>query len=269
MSVSESRYIPAPGHAVNLAEWDPNGLSKLSKDEAKDDIVELRQRLNELQDLLYADRRFALLVVLQGMDTSGKDSTIKSVFEQVGPLGCHVFSFGPPSDEELAHDFLWRYHKRAPERGKIVIFNRSHYESVLVERVKDIAPAEVWRRRYDQLVRFEDMLHAENIHTLKFYLHISKSEQRDRLQERIDNAKKHWKFNPADLKERERWEDYMLAFQDAITHTNTPASPWYIVPSDHKWYRDVVVARAIIERLESLDLRYPPGPEGIEGMKVR
>ncbi|MDZ7729137.1 MAG: PPK2 family polyphosphate kinase [Dehalococcoidia bacterium] len=240
----------------------------MSKKEAKNALKGLRERLNELQDMLYADRRYGVLVVLQGIDTSGKDSTTKSVFEQVGPLGSHVYSFGPPGGEELQHDFLWRYHRRAPEKGQIAIFNRSHYEAVLVERVKGIVPPETWGSRYDQLNRFEEMLVAENIIVLKFLLHISKKEQRKRLQERIDNSRKHWKFDPADLRERERWDDYMLAFEDALTHCNTPHAPWHIVPADRKWYRDTVVARAIVRRLEELDLRYPPGPAGIEGLRV-
>lgn len=262
-------HIPPAGKRVSLGDWDPNGNGDLDKSDSKEEIVKLRLKLNDLQDMLFADRRYGLLVVLQGIDTAGKDSTTKSVFEQVGPLGSHVYSFGPPSAEELRHDFLWRYHQRGPQRGKIIIFNRSHYESVLVERVKNIAPPEVWRSRYDQLNRFEEMLHQENLHVLKFMLHISKDEQRERLQERIDNPKKHWKFNPNDITERESWDEYMLAFEDALTFCNTEHSPWYIVPSNRKWYRDIIIARAIIEKLESFDLQYPKADEDYSGLKVK
>ncbi len=263
-------HVPAFGSRVRLSDWDPRGDGSIGmeKKQAKKAIVGLRERLNELQDLLYADRRYGVLVVLQGIDTSGKNSTTKSVFEQVGPLGSHVYSFGPPGGEEARHDFLWRYHYHAPERGKVAIFNRSHYEAVLVERVKDIVPPGTWSARYDQINRFEEMLVAEDVIVLKFLLHISKEEQRERLQERIDNPRKHWKFDPADLRERERWDDYMVAFEDALTYCNTPHAPWHVVPADRKWYRDIVVLRAIIARLEELDLRYPPGPDGIAGLKV-
>ncbi|MGE5595456.1 MAG: polyphosphate kinase 2 family protein [Hyphomicrobiales bacterium] len=260
--------VPPPGEPVDLAQFDPGFTGGLKKGDATDDIEALRVRLNDLQDLLYAAKSHAVLVVLQGIDTAGKDGTIKSVFEAVGPLGCSVVSFGVPTEEELAHDYLWRYHLNTPRRGRITIFNRSHYEAVLVERVKQIVPPEVWQRRYDEINRFEEYLTVQGTVILKFFLHISKDEQRERLQERIDNPRKHWKFRRADLDERLLWDDYQAAFQDMLTRCNTPFAPWHIVPADHKWYRDVVVARAIIERLESLDLKYPPAEEGITDLRV-
>jgi PPK2 family polyphosphate:nucleotide phosphotransferase len=224
--------------------------------------------LNELQDLLYADRRYALLIVLQAIDTGGKDGTIKSVFQEVGPLGCNVVSFGVPTAEEAAHDYLWRYHKTAPERGKVTIFNRSYYESVLVERVKDLVPKDVWKRRYDEINQFEEYLGKQGTKVAKFFLHISKDEQRERLQERIDNPKKHWKFRKADLDERLAWDKYQEAFEDMVDRCNTEDAPWHVVPANHKGYRDVVVAKALIELLESLELRYPDPEPGIESLKV-
>lgn len=265
----EDPHIPTIGRQVLLSDWDPRGNGEFEQREAAETMAALRLRLNELQDRLYADRRFAVLVVLQGIDTSGKDSTIRSVFEQVGPLGCSVENFGVPSEEELEHDFLWRYHHRAPKRGYIVIFNRSHYEAVLVERVKQVVPPTVWASRFDQINRFEEMLTAENTVIVKFYLHISKEEQRERLQERIDNPRKRWKFRAGDLDDRKLWDDYRLAFEEMLTRCNTYTAPWYIVPGDRKWYRDIVVARAMVAKLESLGLRYPEPDPAIVGFKVK
>jgi PPK2 family polyphosphate:nucleotide phosphotransferase len=260
--------VPPPGTSVSLAGFESRYSGGITKEQAKEERRALRFRLGELQDLLYADRRFGVLVVLQGMDTSGKDSTVNSVFEQVGPLGCSVTNFGVPSAEEAAHDFLWRYHDHAPERGKFSIFNRSHYESVIVERVKEIVPETVWRPRFEQINLFERMLGAERILVMKFFLHISKDEQRERLQERIDNAKKHWKFRRGDLDDRDLWDQYQLAYEDVLNFCNTDHAPWHIVPADRKWFRDVVILRALVERLESLDLHFPPSRDEITGLVV-
>lgn len=262
-------YIPPIGPPVFLKDWDPAGNGEFDRTKAAETIAALRTRLNELQDLLYADGRYGVLVVLQGIDTSGKDGTIRSVFEQVGPLGCSVESFGVPSQEELSHDFLWRYHIRAPKRGHIVIFNRSHYEAVLVERVKKIVPPAVWGARFDQINRFEEMLAAENTIILKFYLHISKNEQRERLQERVDNPRKRWKFRAGDLDDRKLWDDYRLAFEEMLGRCNTHTAPWYIVPGDRKWYRDIAIGRAMVQKLESLGLRYPDPDPAIVNMRVK
>jgi PPK2 family polyphosphate:nucleotide phosphotransferase len=260
--------VPPLGEKFSVPEFDPDNTNGRAKEDCLKEIQDLRMRLNELQDLLYADERFGLLVVLQGIDTGGKDSTTKSVFQEVGPLGCRVVSFKVPTDEELAHTYLWRYQKEAPERGRVVIFNRSHYESVLVERVKNIVPKDVWRRRYDDINEWEDFLVRNGTIVMKFALLITKDEQRERLQERIDNPKKHWKFRLGDLDDRKSWDEYQEAYSDVITKTNTKHAPWHTVAADHKWYRDVVVAEAIIEKLESLELRYPPADPAIIGMKV-
>lgn len=268
MSNNHQPLTPPRGKTFHLADYDPGYSGDFDRARAEAEIAALRTRLNELQDLLYADRRYALLVVLQAIDTGGKDGTIKSVFQEVGPLGCNVVSFGVPTAEEAAHDYLWRYHRTAPERGKVGIFNRSYYESVLVERVKDLVPRDVWKRRYDEINQFEEYLGKQGTKIAKFFLHISKDEQRERLQERIDNPKKHWKFRKADLDERLAWDKYQEAFEDMVDRCNTEDAPWHVVPANRKWYRDVVVAKALIELLESLDLRYPDPEPGIESLKV-
>lgn len=261
--------VPPAGRGFRLADYDTRPQRGIDRKAAEDETDVLRGRLNDLQDTLYADRRFALLVVLQGIDTAGKDGTIRSVFRDVGPLGCSVANFGVPTDEEKAHDFLWRYHHRTPEKGKFVIFNRSHYEGVIVERVRGFVPKERWEARYGEINAFEAALAAEKTVIMKFFLHLSNDEQRERLQERIDNPKKHWKFRAGDLDERKHWGAYQEAFEDMIARCNTPHAPWHVVPADAKWYRDLVVARALVRRLEDLDLRYPPGPEDIRGLKVK
>lgn len=265
--MSDQPLVPPLDHSFHLRHYDA-GYTDISQEKAEAELLSLRVRLNDLQDLLYADRRYAMLVVLQGIDTSGKDGTIKSVFKEVGPLGCSVANFGVPSAEELAHDYLWRYHVHAPERGKLVIFNRSYYESVLVERVKGIVGKDEWNRRYDQINAFERFLLAEGTAVMKFFLHISKDEQRERLQERVDNPKKRWKFRMQDLEERKLWDAYHDAFSDMVANCNTKEAPWQVVPANHKWYRDVVIARALIRRLEAMDLRYPQPEQGIAGLKV-
>ncbi|MBI2767140.1 MAG: polyphosphate kinase 2 family protein [Chloroflexi bacterium] len=268
MANRDQPIVPPPGKPFRLAEFDPENTSGTSKEAALALIPSLRLGINELQDLLYADRRYALLIVLQGIDTAGKDGTIKSVFQEVGPLGSSVANFGVPSAEEAAHDFLWRYHARAPEKGKVVIFNRSYYESVLVERVDSLVSKDVWKARYDTINEFERYLVAQQTVIAKFFLHISKGEQRERLQERVDNPKKRWKFREGDLQERAHWDAYQEAFEDMVGRCNTAAAPWHVVPADHKWYRDVVIAKAIIALLESLDLHYPKPVAGVEGTVV-
>lgn len=260
--------VPAPGKKVDLHDYDPGDTAGVEKERALADIVELRTRINDLQNMLYADERFAVLIVLQGIDTAGKDSTINSVFQEVGPIGCAVETFKVPTPEELDHDYLWRYRKVTPRRGQITIFNRSHYEAVLVERVKGIVPRDVWQKRFDDINDWENYLVRNSTIVLKFFLQISKDEQRERLQERIDNPKKQWKFRLGDLDDRKLWSEYIEAYSDAITRCNTVHAPWHIVPSNKKWYRDLVIANALVEKLESLDLRYPPAEAGIIGLKV-
>ncbi len=260
--------IPPAGPKFRLGDYGPRYRGSERKGAARKEMVGLRDRLNDLQNVLFADRSHALLVILQGIDTAGKDSTINSVFQKVGPLGSTVHNFGVPHAEELAHDYLWRYHIRCPERGRVVIFNRSYYEAVLVERVKHIAPKEEWKRRYEDINEFERYLSRQGTVIMKFFLHISKEEQRARLQERVDNPRKQWKFNYQDLAERKLWDDYQQAFEEMVEQCSTDIAPWHVVPADRKWYRDVAIARALVEKLESLDLRYPPAEEEILGTVV-
>ena len=260
--------VPKPGEKVDITAYDPAFTDSFTKDDALEEIAELRSRLNELQNMLYADERFSVLFVLQAIDTAGKDSTINSVFQEVGPIGCQVVSFKVPTPEELAHDYLWRYQQRTPEKGHVTIFNRSHYESVLVERVKRIAPEEVWKKRYDDINRWEEYLTRHGTLILKFFLLISKDEQRQRLQDRVDDPRKQWKFRMGDLEDRKLWDDYAAAYSDAITRCNTKHAPWHVVPANKKWYRDVIVARALVEKLESLQLRFPAAEPGVVGLKI-
>ncbi|MEO6436411.1 MAG: PPK2 family polyphosphate kinase [Tepidisphaeraceae bacterium] len=260
--------IPPLGKSFKIKDYDPAETNGLKREAGEAELEKLRVRLNELQDMMYADERYALLVVLQGIDASGKDGVSKSVFREVSPLGCSVVGFGAPSDEEKHHDYLWRIHTACPEKGKIVIFNRSHYESVLVERVRGFAPEERWKGRYDEINRFEELLTHESTVVMKFFLHISEDEQRERLQARVNDPTKRWKFRMGDLEDRKLWADYQSAFQDMIDECNTKHAPWHVVPADKKWYRDVVIARAIIERLEQLDLRYPEPEKGVVGLTV-
>jgi PPK2 family polyphosphate:nucleotide phosphotransferase len=257
-----------PCTKLDLKKFDPEDANGMDRTEAEAEILALRTRVNELQDLLYADERFAMLIVLQGIDTAGKDSTVNSVFKEVGPIACQVVPFKVPTPVELAHDYLWRYRLKLPEKGHVTIFNRSHYEAVLVERVKKIAPKEVWEKRYDDINDLEEYLVRNGTVILKFFLCISKEEQRERLQERIDNPRKHWKFRLGDLDDRKLWDEYIEAYEDMVTRTSTKAAPWHVIPANRKWYRDVLVARAIVEKLESLDLRYPPGDPAVDGLVV-
>lgn len=227
------------------------------------------KRLSELQELLYASGTHALLVVFQAMDGGGKDGAIDHVFSGVNPQGCVVTSFKVPSTEEQSHDFLWRIHKAAPARGMIGIFNRSHYESVLVERVRKLAPKEVWSARYESINDFERLLANEGTTILKFFLHISWEEQKRRMEARLKDPRKNWKFSPADLKERRRWDDYMEAYEDALHKCSTKSAPWYIVPADHKWYRNWVVSDTIVRAIKQLKLSYPPPLQDADKIRVR
>jgi PPK2 family polyphosphate:nucleotide phosphotransferase len=257
-----NRYRVTPGSRVDLGEWDPNDKSASpgKKKEGRKRLLQLNEQLEELQELLYAEHKHKVLIVLQAMDTGGKDGTIRHVFEGVNPQGVRVAGFKVPTPEELDHDFLWRVHKQTPGRGEIVIFNRSHYEDVLVVRVRNLAPKQVWSKRYDHINSFERALADEGTTILKFFLHIDLDEQRERLQARLDEPNKRWKFNPADLEERKLWPEYTRAYEDAIARTSTEWAPWYIVPANRKWYRNLVVGTVITETLAGLDMRYPePG----------
>ena len=258
------------GEAPALGGRDPRNTNGFrgDKDTGQEAHDELSRRLEDLQNLLYADGRHRLLVVLQAMDTGGKDGTIRHVFHHTNPQGVNVASFKRPTEAELAHDYLWRVHPHVPGNGMITIFNRSHYEDVLVVRVHGIVPEERWRRRYDHIVAWERMLVDEGTTIRKFFLHISKEEQRERLQARIDTPEKRWKFEQGDLAEREHWDDYLAAYEEMLRRTSTEDAPWYVVPADRKWFRNLVVSQVLVDTIEGLGLRYPDPEAGIEGLKV-
>lgn len=258
------------GRRVRLADHDPSDTRPFrgSKKAAEAELERMTKELDRLQELLYADGRFGLLVVLQGMDTAGKDGTIRHVFEGVNPQGVSVRSFKVPSVEEAAHDFLWRVHPHAPRKGEIAIFNRSQYEDVLVARVHRLVPRKVWEARYRSINEFERALVEEGTTVLKFFLNVSPQEQGRRLQERLDDPTKRWKLSPSDLKERAFWPQYVASYEEMLARTSTDWAPWYVVPSDHKWFRNLVVSTVLTGTLGGLGLRYPKPPEGLEGARV-
>jgi PPK2 family polyphosphate:nucleotide phosphotransferase len=255
------RYRVKPSTKISLDDLDPDETDAFpgAKDEAEEVLAGLNKKLGELQELLFAEHRHKVLIVLQGMDTAGKDGVIRRVFEGVNPQGVKVSGFKAPTAEELGHDFLWRVHRCVPGSGEIMIFNRSHYEDVLVVRVHDLVPKEVWRTRYESINAFEKMLCREGTTILKFFLHISKEEQKGRLQARLDDKRKLWKFNPADLPERRLWSDYQKAYEEVLSRTSTDDAPWYVVPSDKKWYRNLTISALLVEALEALHMAYPKG----------
>jgi PPK2 family polyphosphate:nucleotide phosphotransferase len=263
------RYRVKPGQEIKLADWGPDDKGDFTdKSAAKAELDQLNDELEELQELLYAENKHKVLIVLQAMDTGGKDGVIRHVFDGVNPQGVNVASFKAPTPEELSHDYLWRIHKRTPGRGEIIILNRSHYEDVLVVRVHDLAPKEVWSKRHHHINDFERMLADEGTTILKFYLHISKEEQKERLQARLDEPHKRWKFDKRDLVERKLWPEYMKAYEDVLHQTSTDWAPWYIVPANRKWYRDWVVSKVIVETLKGLNMQYPEPEEDLEGVAI-
>lgn len=263
------RYRVEAGKNLKLAEINPRESEHYqSKVDVKEELEKQRQRIASLQERLYAERRQSLLIVLQAMDTGGKDGTIRGVFQGVNPQGCQVSSFKAPSTEELEHDFLWRYHNKAPQRGIISIFNRSHYEDVLIVRVKQMISEDIWRYRYHAINEFEHMLTLNNTTVLKFFLYISKDEQKRRLESRLKDPSKHWKFSSNDLKERVFWDQYHVAFEDAINNCSTEYAPWYVVPANKKWYRNLVIARTIADTLEAMNPQYPAAEMGLENIVV-
>ena len=265
------RYRIEPGSKVDFAKYDPRDTSGF--DGAESDEAGVSEKLNadlrRLQEMLWAEHKAKVLVVLQGMDTAGKDGVIHRVFQGVNPQGVQVAHFGVPSQEALDHDFLWRVHNQVPGKGMMVIFNRSHYEGVLVERVHGLVPEMVWKRRYREISDFERLLSEDDTTILKFYLHISKDEQRKRLQARLDDPTKEWKWSINDLPERKLWDEYMKAYQDMLSETSTEWAPWHLVPSDHKWYRDLVVSRIIVKAMEKLNLKYPKPEKDLASVKVK
>ena len=255
------RYWVRPGTRVDLEKID-GGEKVLFKGQDKLDFApqfdELQDQLQELQKKLYAQNKHRILVVMQAMDTGGKDGCIKHVFSRIDPQGIHVRSFKKPSEEEMSYDFLWRVHSKVPHKGQLVIFNRSHYEDIIAVRVKKIFPDEVWKRRQRHIIEFERMLAEEGTTIVKIFLHISKAEQKRRLEARLADPIKHWKINPDDLVDRAHWGEFMTAYEDVMTKTSTEFAPWYVVPADRKWYRNLCVARIMLDTLKKLNMEFPP-----------
>lgn len=249
----------APGKKVALKDYDPDDVGewKNKKEKAQSELLELCLEIGKLQEVLYAEHKHKILIILQAMDTGGKDGTIRSVFSSVNPQGVEVVSFKVPTTEELDHDYLWRIHAGTPGKGQMTIFNRSHYEDVLVVRVHNLVDASVWKKRYKQINEFEKTLADEGTTILKFFLNISKDEQKERLLERIDIKEKRWKFNPSDLEERKLWDEYMKAYEDVLSKTSTSYAPWYIIPANRNWFRNMTVAKIIVSALRDLKMAYP------------
>ena len=275
--------LAKPGKKHLVSDFDSSFTGDLSKQDGKEQLAKDIEKLSELQSMLYAQDRYSILIIFQAMDAAGKDGTIKHVMSGINPQGCQVYSFKQPSAEELDHDYLWRINRSLPERGRIGIFNRSHYEDVLiakvhpeiilfnklpgVETINDIDP-DFWKRRYRQINDFERYLTENGTIVLKFFLNVSKAEQKNRFMERLDDASKNWKFSSADIKERQFWEDYMNAYADVLTETSTELAPWYIIPADNKWFMRYAVGRIICDRMQQLDLHYPKlSKEGLEKLE--
>jgi PPK2 family polyphosphate:nucleotide phosphotransferase len=251
-----------PKNPIRLTETSPNGKDFHSdRETAEEEFRTLRKEFIELQRRLYAEDKHKLLIVFQAMDAGGKDGAIQNVFKGVNPQGVQVTSFKGPSKEELQHDFLWRIHKGVPSKGMIGVFNRSHYEDVLIVRVDNIVPESVWRPRYEQIKQFEHLLYSTGTTILKFYLHISKDEQKERFQSRVDEPDKNWKFSFEDLEKRKQWDDYMAAYEETLNQTTTDYAPWHVIPANQKWYRNLALMRTIVAALRQLDSQYP-SPEG-------
>ncbi len=258
-----------PGSKVHLDRLDPAATFGLDKETAAPVLQAGLERLGDLQDRLWAEQTHPVLVVLQGIDAAGKDGTIRHVMTAFNPQGCSVVPFKVPSAVEAAHDYLWRVHQRTPGKGEITIFNRSHYEDVLVVRIHSLVPESVWSRRYDQIITWEKTLVEEGTTILKFFLNLSPDEQRDRFQERVDDPRKQWKFRLGDLEERKRWSDYQAAFEAVLERCSTEWAPWYVIPANRNWFRNLAVAEILGDVLEELDPAYPPCPDAIPpGLKI-
>lgn len=255
-----------PGAKVKLKDSDP-AFTDGNQEHATSQIADYQKQLLALQELLYAEHRRSVLICLQAMDTGGKDGTINHVLGAMNPQGCRIAGFKEPTAEELAHDFLWRVHRVTPAVGEVVVFNRSHYEDVLVVRVHNLVPKTVWSQRYELINAFEKGLVERDTHILKFYLHISKEEQLARFKARLDDPSKRWKISEADYKERSFWDDYMAAYEDALSRCSTEYAPWFVIPSNHKWFRNLAVARIIVEYLEALKMHYPKPTVDLEHIR--
>ncbi len=262
-------YTVRPGEKITLAEIPTdNPKTDYKKETAESRIEENAEVMADLAKRLYAENKRSVLLILQGMDTAGKDGTIRSVMKGTNPTSCQVSSFKRPSEEELDHDFLWRVHQVVPRRGNIGIFNRSHYEDVLIVRVHSLVPESRWRKRYDLINDFEKLLDTCDTTIVKCFLHISKETQRERLQARLDDESKHWKFNLGDLDERKLWDEYQAAYEDALTECSTKHAPWHLIPSDRKWYRTLVVSELLRKTLEDLHPQYPAPEAHYDGIVV-
>jgi len=257
-----------PGTNIRLADIDPGETHGRDKAASARELPEGLERLTSLQDRLWAEQRHKVLIVLQGIDAAGKDGSIKHVMSAFNPMGCTVTSFKVPTEIELAHDYLWRVHQRTPGKGEIAIFNRSHYEDVLVVRVHDLVPKEVWSKRFAEINAFEELLVAAGTTIVKFFLWIDRDEQRERFQERLDDPDKRWKFRTNDLEERKRWDDYVAAYEEALRRCSTDVAPWYVIPANRKWFRNLAIADILGDTLEDLDPRYPPSDEDLTGIRL-
>jgi PPK2 family polyphosphate:nucleotide phosphotransferase len=264
-----ARFRVEPDEPFALADHDPGDTAGLDETEAEEERAGLMEQIAGLQERLLAEEERALLIVLQGIDAAGKDGTVKHVLRGTNPSGVRVQSFKEPSNDELAHDFLWRYHQATPAKGTIGVFNRSHYEDVLVVRVKDLAPEELWRSRFDSINDFERMLVREGTTILKFFLHLSKDEQLEKFRERLEREDKYWKWSDNDMKERERWDDYQRAYEEAIAATSTPWAPWYVIPADCRWVRNYVIARVLAGTLTAMNPRFPEPPAEVRRFAER
>ena len=251
------RFVVAPGSKLSLAQIDPSFRGKQSHKKAEQLIANALERMDQLQYLLFADASQSLLVILQGLDAGGKDGVIRHIFTGVNPQGTHVYAFKEPSAEERAHDFLWRVHKRVPARGEIVIFNRSHYEDVLVVRVHELVSRNVWSQRYELINDFEELLANNGTRILKFYLHISPEEQLERFEKRLNDPTRQWKISESDYSERDLWPKYIEAYEEAIERTSTAVAPWFVIPSNHKWFRNLAISQIIVDAMDDMDLTLP------------
>ncbi len=263
-----AKCVVKPGTKLKLSSRDPDDTFGLKKEEGLEKLQKNVERLYQLQYLLYAEKKYALLVVFQAMDAGGKDGAIRHVMTGLNPQGCRVASFKAPSAIELEHDFLWRIHKEVPGRGEVGIFNRSHYEDVLVVRVHNLVPKDVWSRRYDQINAFEQILAENNVRIVKFFLHISPEEQKERFLARLNDPERNWKISPADFEERKFWDEYMKAYEDAISRCTTDDAPWYVIPSNKKWFRNAAISQIIVQTLEDLKLKFPKPAFDLSTLKV-
>lgn len=254
---------------IKLNQFDPGFAGRRDKEQTKEEVGRLRLRIDELQQLLYANSNQAVLLVFQGMDAGGKDGAIRSVLHEVNPAGVETTNFKVPSEEERAHDYLWRVHRAVPRYGMFGVFNRSHYEAVLVERILGLVTAKECFRRFEQIVAWERMLAENRVLLIKFFLHLSREEQAERLRERIANPKKNWKFAVSDLETRARWDDYMVAYEDMLSHTSHDDARWHLIPADRNWYRDYLVADTVVRALEKMNLRWPKPKIDLSKVRIK